>query len=73
MGRNASKVLASCGPLLLESTEGYKEIATKKSIQEGRQESSMRIAQAMLQERESIEKIMRFTGLSKEEIQKIKL
>ena len=52
--------------------EGEK-LGVLKGRQEGLQESSMRIAQEMLKERESIEKIMRYTSLSKEEIQKIKL
>ncbi len=38
----------------------------------GKKEKSIEIAKEMLKERMSIDKIMKFTGLTKEEIEKIK-
>jgi DNA repair protein RadC len=50
-----------------------KEIGRKEGEKLGILKGSIQIAKEMLKEHESIEKIVRYTGLSKEEIQKITL
>ena len=44
----------------------------EKGKEEGKEERSIEIAKNMLQDGESIDKIIRYTGLTKEEIEKLK-
>ena len=66
-------VLGGTWGVTKESKEKGRKEGEKLGILKGRQESSIQIAKEMLKEHESIEKIVRYTGLSKEEIQKITL
>ena len=44
----------------------------ERLIKEGKEERSIEVARNMLQDGESIEKIIQYTGLTKEEIEKLK-
>ena len=52
--------------------ERKKRTEEKNGEIKGAKEKSIEIAKEMLKERMSIDKIMKFTGLTKEEIEKIK-
>jgi predicted transposase/invertase (TIGR01784 family) len=69
--------LATINPVLKElamsAAQRLRQEGEKLGVLKGRQEGSIQIAKEMLKEHESIEKIVRYTGLSKEEIQHIKL
>jgi hypothetical protein len=51
--------------------EGIKE-GKKEGIKEGKREEQIKIAKEMIKENENIEKIIKYTGLTKEEIEKLK-
>ena len=48
------------------------ERVIKKSMEDARKEGRVEVAKQMLAEGEDIEKIVRYTGLTKEDIEKLK-
>jgi len=54
-----------------EAEEVWREEALEEGIEKGRKESIMQIAKTMKKDGEPIEKIVKFTGLNKEEIGKL--
>jgi predicted transposase YdaD len=58
---------------ILKGIQKGRQEGEQLGIQKGRQEGSRQIAREMLKDGESAEKIMRYTGLSKEEIQQLAL
>lgn len=77
--REVRDMVKTAQDYIREEFEGYKRKARKEGIQEGRQEGRIegikeilnKIVKQMLQDGENVEKIERYTELSKEKIEEI--
>ncbi len=71
LNENSAKRAAREDGLAEGRAQGLKE-GRKEGKQEGREEEKIKIAKEMLEDNISIEKIMKYTGLSKEAIEDLK-
>ena len=70
--QEVSKLITNVEKVIKQSQEDAEKQGIEKGIEEGREERNIELAKQMIEEGEDINKIMKYTGLSEEEIENLK-
>jgi hypothetical protein len=57
---------------IMSAAQQLRQEGRQVGMQEGRQEEKLQVAKSMLQDKESIDKIVKWTGLTKKELEKLR-